>query len=467
MKLSLFNTLTKKKEIFTPIDDQCVKMYVCGPTVYDHPHIGNARSVVTYDMLYRVLISRYGKDKVIYVRNITDIDDKIIQRAKKDKVSIKELTVKTTEYFHSDMDYLNCLRPNFEPRATEHLEDMCYIINVLLDKDIAYRSEGHIYFDISKVPEYTELSGQSIDKLFESVRIETSFGKKNPGDFVLWKPASSDDSKDSIYPSPFGLGRPGWHIECSAMSYRFLGKTFDIHGGGVDLIFPHHTNEIAQSCSAFDDSEYAKYWVHNGFLTVNREKMSKSLGNFTTVKDLIDQGIAGDTARLFLLSNHYRKPLDYNSKAIADAEHMLDYWYRAIELFDDFEITENINLPPNFYNALLDDINTPEAVKVTNEFAKIVYNTKEMEVKLDNLKKLVVCARFLGLLNKSVKEWFGVDLDSVVIEELINQRKAAKIKKDWLKADAIRQDLVDHGVTIEDHSDGTTTWKKLKKMLEK
>ncbi len=467
MKLSLFNTLTKKKEIFTPIDDQCIKMYVCGPTVYDHPHIGNARSVVTYDILYRVLISIYGKDKVIYVRNITDIDDKIIQRAKQDNISIKELTVKTTEYFHSDMDYLSCLRPNFEPRATEHLEDMFYIINALLDKDIAYRSEGHIYFNISKAARYTELSGQSIDKLFESVRVEASLGKRNPGDFVLWKPASSDDSKDSIYSSPFGLGRPGWHIECSAMSYRFLGEAFDIHGGGVDLIFPHHTNEIAQSCTAFDDSEYARYWVHNGFLTVNREKMSKSLGNFTTVKDLIDQGIRGDVARLFLLSNHYRKPLDYNSKAIADSEHMLDYWYRAIELFDGFEITENINLPPEFYNALLDDINTSEAIKVTNEFAKIVHNSREQEGKLDSFKKFVTCARFLGLVNKSAKEWFKADLDSTVIDELINQRKMAKAKKDWTKADAIRQDLVNHGVMIEDHLDETTTWKKLKKILEK
>jgi cysteinyl-tRNA synthetase len=459
MKLSLFNTLTKKKEVFSPIDKNLVKMYVCGPTVYDQPHIGNARSVVVYDILYRLLIKLFGKDKVIYVRNITDIDDKIIDRASKEKISINNLTQKTTACFHENMQYLRCLRPNFEPKATEHIKDMIEIIDRLISKNIAYRSNEHIYFDITKSADYAKLSGQSVDQLFGSVRKNTTEGKKNPGDFVLWKPAKNSDEDSVKFDSPFGKGRPGWHIECSAMSYKFLGENFDIHGGGADLVFPHHVNEIAQSCAAFSGSEYARIWVHNGFLTVNHEKMSKSLGNFVTVNDLIKKDINGEVARLFLLSSHYRKPLDYNIKAISDSNRTLSYWYRAIEDIET-ELTENDSLPLEFLDALLDDINISKAIKIINHYAKKVHSSQDVNVKQEYSLKLFTCARFIGFMNVSCETWFSSDIDNKQIEELLEQRKIAKMSKDWALADQIRNDLNNKNIIIEDKPDGSTVWKK-------
>ena len=460
MKLSLFNSLTRKRAIFTPIDDNLVKMYVCGPTVYDHPHIGNARSVVVYDILYRILIKLFGANHVIYVRNITDIDDKIINKAVEDGLSIAELTKKTTEYFHQDMDYLGCLRPNFEPKATDHVQDMIDIINLLLCNEAAYKAAGHVYFDVTKAIDYAVLSGQSFDELLDSVRIETSEGKKNPGDFVLWKPAKIEEDASAKFNSPFGIGRPGWHIECSAMSHRFLGETFDIHGGGVDLVFPHHTNEIAQSRCAFNGSEYAKTWVHNGFLTVNHEKMSKSLGNFTTVKDLINKGIRGDIARLFLLGNHYRKPLDYNEKAISDAGQMITYWYRAIESVEIKIIYDESQITDEFMSALLEDMNTHKAIKIINDYAKKIYLSTTEDVKIQYSSKLVNCARFIGLMNVSCKEWFYSQVNLDKVEQLISERALAKKSKNWLLADSIRNELFDNGILIEDKADGSTTWKK-------
>ncbi len=459
MTLSLFNTLTKAKEVFNPISKSLVKMYVCGPTVYDHPHIGNARSVVVYDILYRLLSFIYGKDRVLYVRNITDIDDKIIQRALKDSISISELTQKTTEIFQYDMKYLACLSPNIEPKATEHVDDMINIISILLEKNIAYIADNHVYFDVSKYPEYTKISGQLNDELLESVRIDASLGKKNTADFVLWKPSQENDPISSIYESPFGPGRPGWHIECSAMSHKYLGDTFDIHGGGVDLIFPHHTNEIAQSCSAFNNSEYAKTWVHNGFLTVNHEKMSKSLGNFLTVKDLIKKGLKGDIIRLFLLSAHYRKPLDYNDKAIKDCSGMINYWYRAIHPYED-DIDFSIDLPVDFIESLLDDMNTSLALSVVNNYAKLVYNSENEDDKIHNASIVIRCANFLGLMQNSCSQWFHSDVDIKKIEQLINARDKARQTKNWIKADKYRKELDSMGIIIEDDSRGATTWKK-------
>jgi len=450
MKLSLFNTLTRKRENFQPLDINLVKMYACGPTVYDHPHIGNARSVVVYDLLYRTLMHIYGKANVLYVRNITDVDDKIIDRAAELNIPISKLTTETTLNFHNDMEYLGCLKPTKEPKATEHIADMIDIIQKLLAAEVAYEAANHIYFDVSKAHNYTELSGRSLDELYEGVRIDNDNNKKHPADFVLWKTAKEEDDISAKFPSPFGMGRPGWHIECSAMSYKFLGSNFDIHGGGIDLIFPHHTNEIAQSCCAFPGSSYAKYWIHNGFLTVDHEKMSKSLGNFVTVKDLRDKKIKGDAARLLLLMTHYRKPLDYNEKAINDAEKMLNYWYRAIENVE----TVNTDIPREFLNCLLDDLNTHLAIKLINDFAKQAHAND-----ISAAQKVVACAKFLGLMRLDFNEWFKGNVDDVLINQLIAERLEAKKEKNWPLADQIRTQLTKIGVTIEDRPDGSTIWK--------
>lgn len=458
MKLKLYNSLSRKREIFTPIDDKLVKMYVCGPTVYDHPHIGNARSVVVYDVLYRILAQKYGKNHVSYVRNITDIDDKIMNRAAEEKISIADLTKKTTEYFHSDMDYLGCLRPNIEPKATDHVQEMIDIISKLIANNIAYESHNHVYFDVKKYDDYTKLSGRSFEDMFQGVRFDSSEGKRNPEDFVLWKPSLEGDDESAKFDSPFGVGRPGWHIECSAMSHKYLGEDFDIHGGGADLIFPHHTNEIAQSCAAFPGSSFAQFWVHNGFLTVNHDKMSKSLKNFITVHDLRQQGLKGEVVRLFLLSNHYRKPIDYNDKAISDANTMLSYWYRAIENID---VNNNIDLPDAFLEALYEDINTNNAIKIINDFAKEAHAAKDESQKIKAASNMLVCAQFLGLMSSSVADWFQNVDDSDQIEKLIEKRLEAKSTKDWKLADQIREELSSMGISIEDKPDGTTKWKKL------
>lgn len=462
MKLKLYNSLTKKREVFIPIDKNLVKMYVCGPTVYDHPHIGNARAVVVYDILYRLLIQIYEKQNVLYVRNITDIDDKIINRAKEDNISISELTEKTTKYFHHDMNYLSCLRPNIEPKATDHVKEMIDIINLLLEKNIAYQINDHVYFDITKFDDYNKLSGRSFEKMHEGVRVENSTDKKNPGDFVLWKPALPEDDNMSKFDSPFGQGRPGWHIECSAMSHKYLGETFDIHGGGADLIFPHHTNEIAQSRAAFSGSEFAKTWVHNGFLTVNHEKMSKSLNNFITVQDLIEKGIKGDVIRLFLISNHYRKPIDYNNKAIDDFYKTISYWYRSLELVEEKELEAKTELPNEFIECLLDDLNTHGAIKIINDFAKQLHSSNNDYEKLELANNILACANFLGLMAASPKEWFNtIDDNTKQIDLLIKERSEAKIAKNWQRADEIRYNLHSIGISLEDKPNGETIWRKI------
>lgn len=459
MKLHLYNTLSRKKEIFEALDKECVKMYVCGPTVYDNPHIGNARSIVVYDLLYRLLIEIFGKSKVKYVRNITDVDDKIIDKAQKLNTTIQELTENITHEFHKDMEYLNCLAPTLEPKATQHIKQMIQIIQKLIQLGHAYVAENHVYFDVSSAKDYTELSNRSLDSLNDGVRIENSKAKKNPHDFVLWKPAKENEPLAANFVSPWGLGRPGWHIECSSMSYEYLGKNFDIHGGGVDLIFPHHTNEIAQSKCAFPGSYYAKYWVHNGFLTVNSEKMSKSLGNYITVKNLIDQKISGEIIRLFLLSTHYRKPLDYNDKAIEDAKKTLDYWYRAIE---NINLNTTMSASEDFLAALLDDMNTPLAIKIMNDYAKAVFSSTDKEEKQNNAAHLLAAANFIGLIKVTAKEWFKGIMDESTIKQLINSRLEAKKQKNWLLADQIRTKLLEKGVILEDNPNGITIWRKSK-----
>lgn len=461
MKLSLFNTLTRKIEVFSPLDNNLVKMYVCGPTVYDHPHIGNARSAVVYDILYRILKFIYGEDKVIYVRNITDVDDKIMARALERKIPISKLTKETTEYFHKDMAYLGCLAPSIEPKATEHIAEMISIIQKLIKLGFAYETDGNVYFEVTKARDYTKLSGRSFSEMLEGVRNPNSEDKTNPGDFVLWKAADSQDDESAKFDSPFGVGRPGWHIECSAMSHKYLGETFDIHGGGADLIFPHHTNEIAQSTSAFPGSEFAKYWVHNGFLTVNHEKMSKSLGNFVTVNDWATSGMKEDTARLLLLGAHYRKPLDYNEKATIDAEKTISYWYRALEGLPENELSGNTSLPDEFINCLLDDMNTHLAITLINEYAKEAHLAKGTGEQITKGNLMYSCAKFLGLMRLPAKEWFGNTDDNETIKGLLEKRQVAKQNKNWEAADSIRKELEAMGIMVEDKSDGTSSWRKV------
>ncbi|MFV9900706.1 MAG: cysteine--tRNA ligase [Rickettsia conorii subsp. raoultii] len=456
IQFHLYNTLSRTKEVFNPQDQANVKMYVCGPTVYDNPHIGNSRSGVVYDLLYRIVIKIFGEKTVKYVRNITDVDDKIIDRAELLGVTIDELTDKVTKEFHKNMAYLGCMLPSIEPKATKHIDVMIAIIERLIAKDHAYIADNHVYFDVLSAPNYTELSNRNLEEMFEGVHVENSKTKKNPQDFVLWKPAKQNESANMNFESPWGLGRPGWHIECSAMSYKYLGENFDIHGGGADLIFPHHTNEIAQSRCAFPSSTYAKYWVHNGFLTVNGEKMSKSLGNFITVRDLMDKQIQGEVVRLFLLSSHYRRPLDYNDKAIEDAKKTLDYWYRAIENIN----VQKIDLPHDFMQSLLDDMNTPLAIKIINDYAKGVFISKTEEERQLNASAIITCANFIGLMNKTPHEWFNSGVDELYINELVNKRLEAKKQKNWLLADQIRNQLLEEKIILEDQPDGTTIWRK-------
>lgn len=453
--LYLYNSLSHKKEKFTPLDPHNIGMYVCGPTVYDHPHIGNARSFVIYDLLYRILRNIYGKEKVKYVRNITDVDDKINDRAKKLGISIGDLTKKTTEEFHKDTFYLQCLNPNEEPRATDNIAGMIEIITNLLSKSHAYITQNHVYFDITSYPDYGRLSGRNLDDMIAGARIEVEKTKKHPGDFVLWKPADLDDDPSSIFESPWGKGRPGWHIECSAMSYRYLGANFDIHGGGADLIFPHHTNEIAQSCCGFSDSKFASYWVHNGFLTVSGEKMSKSLGNFLTIHDFRKQKIKGEIIRYLLLSTHYRKPLDFNDKAIYDATESLNYLYRAIGNLE----TTPTSPDTQFLSSLLDDMNTSEAFSFLHEKAKEINKTTDEEIRKSLASSLKASANMIGLLEMDTQQWFSHGIDASEVERLIETRKVAKSLKDWAEADYLRKTLLEMGVIIEDNPDGTTSWR--------
>lgn len=450
MKLYLYNSLSKTKEVFTPLDPKKIGMYVCGPTVYDYPHLGNALAVVIYDVLFRLLQDIYGQKNVSYIRNITDVDDKIINSAALQKISINELTSKITNVFQSNMEALNCLNPTIEPKATQHIPEMINMIEKLISNGYAYTKDGHVYFRVRKFTEYGNLSGRHLEDLVAGARVEVSESKENPEDFVLWKPSKD---VDHCFDSPFGLGRPGWHIECSAMSHKYLGDSFDIHGGGVDLVFPHHTNEIAQSCCAYPGSKYAKYWIHNGFLTVNGEKMSKSLGNFITTAELLDKGINGEVIRYILLNSHYRKPIDWNDKALSDAKKALDSFYRVLEKSnqDDGEI------PQEFYTTLLDDLNTPQSFALIHGYVS--------EFNKDNnpktAAKLKACGKLLGFFKSNPDAWFkDSSIDSQYIEEQILKRSEAKLQKNWQEADSIRNTLKDQGIILEDSPNGKCFWRK-------
>jgi cysteinyl-tRNA synthetase len=446
--LNLFNTLSNKKEKFVPLKNNNVRMYVCGPTVYDFPHIGNARPLVVFDVLFRLLQNLYGKNKITYVRNITDIDDKIIESSKKNKKSIKELTESITKSLYEDCRYLNCLNPTFEPKATEHINEMIEMVSNLLKNNHAYENKKHVYFSVSSFKKYGKLSNKNSEQLVAGSRVEISKYKKDPLDFVLWKPSKEEDPG---WDSPWGRGRPGWHLECSVMSEKFLGKHFDIHGGGLDLVFPHHENEIAQSCCANKTDHFANFWLHNGFVTFDKEKMSKSIGNIVTINKLKNQ-LNGQVVRLALLSSHYKQPLDWSEKLINESQNTLDKWYGQYEKINPEELKEDV------LKSLQEDLNTPEYIaKLHSLFEDSTKGNRSAKIKF-----LSACQQ-IGLLEEDKQSWDNfkkskVKIDENFINQKIKDRNNARKKGNYKLADALRKELEDSGVIIED-KEKQTVWK--------
>ncbi|MSO85437.1 MAG: cysteine--tRNA ligase [Rhodospirillales bacterium] len=451
MTLVLYNTLSRSKEPFRPLDPARVRMYVCGPTVYDYAHIGNARPVIVFDVLFRLLRRAYGEDRVVYARNITDVDDKINAAAKESGLTIRAITERTAKAFHEDMAALNTLPPSLEPRATEHVAQMIAMIEALIAKGHAYAAEGHVLFGVPTCPDYGRLSGRDRAEMIAGARVEVAPYKKDPADFVLWKPSDADTPG---WASPWGRGRPGWHIECSAMSQVHLGPSFDIHGGGVDLIFPHHENELAQSTAANGPGTFARVWMHNGYLMVEGEKMSKSLGNILTVHDLLTE-FPGEALRLTLLATQYRQPLDFTRAGIAQAKRTLDRWYLAA---GDAAAGD---VPAAVVAALEDDLNTPQAIAEMHKLADAALGGDGLAG-----RGLKAGAGLLGLLANDAAAWRHwrpaeaasgpTDAD---IAALIEQRVAARRARDFARADAIRKELLEKGVVLEDGAAGTT-WRR-------
>ncbi len=445
MDIFLTNNLTNKKEQFIPMDNKNIGMYVCGPTVYDDPHIGNARPLVIFDILYKLLKNNFSK--VTYVRNITDIDDKIIKSSQDQKISAKVLTEKITSSFLEDCKFLNCENPTHQPRATEHIDIMIEMINDLIKKGFAYENKKHVYFEVKKFSDYGKLSNKKLEDLIAGSRVEISENKKNSEDFVLWKPSNDDEPS---WDSPWGKGRPGWHLECSAMSKKFLGNGFDIHGGGIDLIFPHHENEIAQSRCANDSTIFAKYWVHNAFITMSNEKMAKSQGNILKIKDFKSK-MSGQVIRLALMSAHYKQPLDWNEKLLNDCQNTLDKWYSVYS-----SEVKNIKINENILKPLCEDLNTPGYIANLHKLFDQAKKGKDIEL-------FISACKFIGLFNENIDQWNKYKKDKVSISEkeiknMIELRKKARTNKDYKEADKIRDMLLDKGVLIED-KDGKTVWK--------
>jgi cysteinyl-tRNA synthetase len=443
--LKLTNSLTRKKELFKPINPNVVSMYACGPTVYDNPHVGNARTLVVFDVLYRVLKRIYKK--VNYVRNITDVDDKIIEASKKNKKPINEITEEVTKIFHKNCKSLNCLRPNTEPKATDHINEMVEMTKSLIEKNFAYVSEAHVYFSVSSFKNYGKLSNKNLEDLKSGSRIEVSKLKKNPMDFVLWKPSTENDPG---WDSPWGRGRPGWHLECSVMSEKYLGKQFDIHGGGLDLIFPHHENEIAQSCSNNSSDKFSNYWVHNGFVTINKEKMSKSLGNIISITEAVNK-YSGQVVRLALLSAHYSQPLDWNDNLLENQRSTIEKWY---QLYDE----TNEEIPLDVIDTLFDDLNTPGFIAKIHELYTKANKGDDKSKKFFNS-----ACKIIGLFDLNKNEWENLkktnkDISEDYVFKMIEERLVAKKKGDFKLADKIRNELFNKGVIIEDQKD-KTTWK--------
>ncbi|HEY1631580.1 MAG TPA: cysteine--tRNA ligase [Rhizomicrobium sp.] len=445
MTLRLHNTLSREKDVFTPIDAANVRMYVCGPTVYDYAHIGNARPVIVFDVLFRLLRHLYGESHVTYVRNITDIDDKInaraLERAAKDFGGrnlpildvVREITTETARIYEEDVAALGCLPPTVAPRATQHVGPMIAMIEALIAAGHAYEAEGHVLFDVPSKPDYGKLSRRPLDEMIAGARVDVAPYKKNPADFVLWKPS---DDKTPGWESPWGRGRPGWHIECSAMSAEYLGKTFDIHGGGIDLVFPHHENELAQSEGAHRGHPFAKVWMHNGFLQVEGEKMSKSLGNFVTIHELLADW-PGDVLRFNMLRSHYRQPMDWTVAGMKESWNTLEKWYGVAEPLANRRIGEA------FLAALCDDLNTPAAI------AALHGGTEE---------ELAGGLSLLGFAPDPGRIVAKAKVDAVEIADAIAARKAARKARDFKESDRIRDDLLAKGIVLKDNPDGTTSW---------
>ena len=455
MSIQLYNTLTRRKDVFVPGDAARVTMYVCGPTVYSFPHIGNARPPVVFDLLYRVLARRYPK--VIYARNITDLDDKINAAAKEAGVPIDVITSKYAAVFHKDMAALGVPLPTIEPRATEHIDQMIAMIETLIEKEHAYEADGHVLFHVPSFAEYGRLSRQDREKIIDGARVEVAPYKRDPTDFVLWKPSTMDLPG---WDSPWGRGRPGWHLECTCMIEEHLGTTIDIHGGGSDLVFPHHENEIAQGVCAHDGEPFSRYWMHVGFVNVDKEKMSKSLGNVLLVRDLLAEA-PGEAIRLALLSAHYRSPVDWTSDTLDQFAHTLDRLYGALRDLQDVETGDpsDDDLPGEFVAALEDDLDTPRALAILFDLRRSARRTSDPGERAIIKKKLLACAGMLGIGQRDPDDWllerFGQVDDIEEIERLVAERDEARHARDFAKADRIRDALVTRGIVLEDGAGGT------------
>jgi cysteinyl-tRNA synthetase len=473
--LRLYDTMTRAKRVFEPLDPENVRVYACGPTVYDFAHVGNARSVVVFDVLFRLLRHLYGPAHVTYARNITDVDDKIIDAAKETGEPIDSITGRTTEAFHEDMAALGTLEPSLEPRATQHIAQMIALIERLIENRHAYEADGHVLFSVPSMADYGKLSRHSQDELIAGARVEVAPYKRDATDFVLWKPSTAEQPG---WDSPWGRGRPGWHIECSAMSAHHLGREFDIHGGGQDLIFPHHENEIAQSRCAHPEAAFARLWMHHGYVVVGGEKMSKSLGNFFTVRQLLGDGWPGEVIRLALLTAHYRQPLDFTRDKLKESRTQLNRWYRALQLVSGIEKREpelaahaaHAAHDPDLVeddvlDALQDDLNTPAAISILHIIANNIFHDRGTlgEGLILQAARLKQSAYLFGLLEKDPEDWFkegaGEGLDAAEIEEQIAARAAARQAKDFAEADRIRDALAEHGIVLEDGPEGTS-WRR-------
>ncbi len=470
MSLRLYNTLTRTKQDFVPLDPKNVRLYVCGPTVYDYAHIGNARPVIVFDVLYRLLRHLYGPEHVKYVRNLTDVDDKINTRALRDfpdlplNEAIRRVTEKTANQFQSDALALGCLAPDVEPRATEHIDGMIEMISTLINKGHAYVAAGEVLFAVDAMADYGKLTGRKLEDQQAGARVAVEAHKNNPADFVLWKLSSADEPG---WESPWGRGRPGWHIECSAMSVKYLGEVFDIHGGGLDLIFPHHENEIAQSRCAHGTKVMANYWMHNEFLLVEGKKMSKSVGNFVTISELLatenfgGRRWEGEVARLAMLMTNYRQPIDWSYKRLDEALSVWIHW--GITVSDLLQPLNQVNLTPSVVgpdpevvDALKDDLNTHLAVQKVETIAK------QLRRRPDLYQRFISSLQLMGIglgtiaYPKSASEFIHVD--EVAVHNLMGDRRLARQTKNWKESDRIRDELADMGIAIKDHKDGTTTW---------
>jgi cysteinyl-tRNA synthetase len=461
-ELTLYNTLTRRKERFEPLDPENVRVYACGPTVYDHLHIGNGRMLVVFDVLYRVLRHLYGPEHVTYVRNITDVDDKINARAAELRVDIRALTDEMIGIFHADAKALGCLEPDIEPRATEHIGPMLEIIGKLIERGHAYAAQGHVLFDVPSDRDYGKLSRRPLDEMIAGARVEVAPYKRNPTDFVLWKPSAPGEP---AWDSAWGRGRPGWHLECSAMSWKHLGEVFDIHGGGIDLVFPHHENEIAQTCSAFGQDVMANYWMHNGHLQVEGEKMSKSLGNFVTIHELLHtdtfagRSWPGEVLRLALLRTHYRQPIDFTVKALEEAEKTVERWDALVHASPSVAAGSPSMLPIQFY----DDMNTPIAIASLHAVADNLSSARAPTER--EIGDFIASVELLGIdMSQTARERraksASIDAETIrnVIEPNIAIRLAARAAKDWKESDRIRDELAAIGIALKDNKDGTTTW---------